>query len=253
MIKIIKKIIDYYHIFKEYKSMLGIKSSLIFISYEILRIEKLKRIKVCNIEMYVRTNSPDVKVTKRTLFDSEFSDIKCNDPNVIIDVGAYIGTSSIYFAKKYPNAIIYAIEPEKNNYELLLKNIKGFGKIIPIKSAIWGSNQEREIFNRFTGHWGYTISETSNKNESTKQFVKCLTISDIIGKYEINTIDILKLDVEGSEKSILDNSEKWIDRVNIISAELHDSIIQGCDRAFYLATKDFSLFEKKGEKITAYR
>lgn len=253
MMKIIKKIIDYFHIFKEYRPMLGVKYSLMFIIYEILGIEKLIKIKVCHSEIYVRTNSPDVKVTQRTLYNSEFSDIKYVDPNTIIDVGAYIGTSSIYFSKKYPNALIYAIEPEKNNYELLLKNIEGFAKIIPINSAIWGLNEEREIFNRFTGHWGYTVSETFNKSESTNQFVKCLTISDIIRKYKISTIDILKLDAEGSEKSILNNSKAWIDKVNIISAELHDSIVLGCDRAFYLATKDFSHFEKKGEKITAYR
>jgi hypothetical protein len=38
-----------------------------------------------------------------------------------------------------------------------------------------------------------------------------------------------------------------------MTVELHDRISMGCTRAFYLATKDFDVFEIHGEKITAYR
>ncbi len=72
-------------------------------------------------------------------------------------------------------------------------------------------------------------------------------------KYSIDKIDLLKMDIEGGEKNVLENSSDWIDSVDIITVELHDRICVGCDRAFYLSTKDFKTFEKHGEKITAYK
>ena len=71
--------------------------------------------------------------------------------------------------------------------------------------------------------------------------------------YGIESIDLLKMDIEGGEKDVLENAQGWIDCVDTITVELHDRICMGCDRAFYLATKDFVRFEKQGEKVTAYR
>jgi hypothetical protein len=72
-------------------------------------------------------------------------------------------------------------------------------------------------------------------------------------EHDIDSIDLLKMDIEGEEKDVLEKSSGWIDRVDVLCAELHDRICMGCDRAFCLATKDFRTFERHGEKITAYR
>ena len=250
---LIRKLIEILKVFKEYSSVFNSKQSLTFILYELLKKEKVKIINVKNEQLYIRTNSPDIKVAIRTLYHSEFDAIDCNNPLVIIDAGAYIGTSAIFFAKKYPNAKIFAIEPEDQNFSLLQKNSKKFENIIPIKAAIWSTDEIRTIQNRYTGHWGYTISETFNKIESTGQQITCITLPYLIKKYNLKSIDILKMDIEGSEKSVLDASDDWIEKVQIITVELHDRIVMGCERAFYLATQKFTRFEKNGEKITAYR
>ena len=72
----------------------------------------------------MRTNSPDLKVAIRTLFKSEFENIELSNVSFIIDAGAYIGSSAIFFAEKFPNATIVAVEPEIGNYAMLLKNIE---------------------------------------------------------------------------------------------------------------------------------
>lgn len=136
---------------------------------------------------------------------------------------------------------------------MLLKNTQGYPNVTAIKAAIWGSDDKRTIQNRNTGHWGYTISETENQVESTGQEIDCLTINSLMKKHEKEFIDILKMDIEGGEKDVLEKSSEWIDAVNVITVELHDRICMGCDRAFYLATQDFKTFEKHGEKVTAYR
>lgn len=60
-----------------------------------------------------------------------------NDPQIIIDCGANIGLSTIFFKNSYPNAKIFSIEPDQENFSRLKDNIKKYDNIIPINKAIW--------------------------------------------------------------------------------------------------------------------
>lgn len=215
--------------------------------------ENERLVRFAGNDILVRSGTPDLRVAISSLVQKEYENIQCSDPKVIIDAGANIGTSSIYFARKFPQAKILAIEPEKGNFELLVENVRRYENVVPIKAAIWGSTESRTIQNRNTGHWGYTVSDAQGAAVSTGQQIDCITIVDLMSEFEIEKIDLLKMDIEGGEKDVLENSEAWIEAVDIMTVELHDRICMGCDRAFYLATRDFERFEKHGEKVTAYR
>ncbi len=237
-----------------YKAKEGFGSFLCILD-ELFKREIVRMIGIGGTNIYVRTNTSDLDVAIRSLFYKEYENISCSDPKVIIDAGANIGTSAIFFAKKYPKARVLAVEPEERNFDMLLKNTKNYKNIIAIKAAIWGVVDKRIIQSRFTGHWGYTVSDsdTHNRTESTGKEVDCVTVGSLMEKYSIDKIDLLKMDIEGGEKNVLENSSDWIDSVDIMTVELHDRICLGCDRAFYLSTKNFKTFEKHGEKITAYK
>ncbi len=220
---------------------------------DLLRNEIVRIINIGGNSIYIRTNTPDLSVAISSLFEKEYDNIRSLNPKFIIDAGANIGTSAMFFAKKYPNAQIIAIEPEESNFNLLLKNTNNYDNIVAVNAAIWGIDGKRTVQNRFTGHWGYTVSETHNETESTGQEINCITVESIMNEYGIENIDIFKMDIEGAEKNVLENSSNWIDSVAIMTVELHDRICMGCARAFYLSTKDFRDFEKHGEKVTAYR
>jgi hypothetical protein len=132
---------------------------------QIFKREVERSIVISGFQVYVRTNTPDLNVAISSLYDKEYDYIGYLNPKVIIDAGANIGTSSIYFATRYPNAKVFAIEPEENNFTLLTKNTNRYANIIAIKAAIWGSIEKRTIQNRFTGHWGYTISCVTENSE----------------------------------------------------------------------------------------
>ncbi|MBN2322297.1 MAG: FkbM family methyltransferase [Spirochaetes bacterium] len=229
------------------------KGLYLFILDKLFKREMVRMISIDGINIYIRTNTSDIYVAISSLFEKEYDYIRADNPKFIIDAGANIGTSSIFFAEKYPDARIIAMEPEESNFDLLLRNTRNYENIIAIKAAIWGASEKRTIKNQFSGHWGYTISDTLKRSESTGQNINCTTIGNIMEKYGIEKIDILKMDIEGSEKNVLENSSNWIDSVEILTVELHDRICMGCARAFYLATKDFTIFEKHAEKVTAYK
>jgi FkbM family methyltransferase len=211
------------------------------------------QIEIGSQKLFVRTNSPDVEVATTILAGKEYVGIDLTNPRIIIDAGANIGASTIYFARRFPSAYVIAIEPELENFRLLERNLCGYPNVKLINAALWGSKETRSIVSRATGSVGFTIVETEANRVQTGQEIKCITMTDLMGDLPNDCVDLLKMDIEGAEKNVLENSQAWIDRVRVLTAELHDRIVFGCTRAFYLATKDYSRFDQQGEKITAYR
>ena len=88
--------------------------------------------------------SSDYDVLRQVIFEEEY-EIACSafelnfekiDPVRIIDAGANIGLTSRFFAARLPNSLIYALEPEPENFKMLLKNVAGLDTIKPLQKAL---------------------------------------------------------------------------------------------------------------------
>jgi|SRR5580704_8443384 FkbM family methyltransferase len=154
-------------------------------------------------------------------------------PQTIVDAGAHIGIASILFARRYPLSRIVAVEPEPSNFALLLKNIAPYKNIQPICAAIWKETGEVTLGSSSVHPKGaFQITE----NGGTR--VRALTIDALMREADLQSIDLLKIDIEGSEKEVFDSCN-WISRVQVIAIELHDRIKLGCRHAVEAATRDF--------------
>jgi hypothetical protein len=71
--------------------------------------------------------------------------------------------------------------------------------------------------------------------------------------YDLEKIDLLKVDVEGSEREIFANAEPWIESVGAICMELHDRFKAGCSRSFFKAVDDFPIELRRGEDVLVVR
>jgi len=201
----------------------------------------------CGVDkLWIRLNTTDIHVLYTIFVRQDYHMNLLVEPSVILDVGAYTGYSSIYFAQKYPKAKIIAIEPLPSNFEMLKKNTLEYPQIIAINKALWLKNTRVNMFDRETGSWGYTILD--HKTSSLKKIinVEAITMNDIIREFDINSIDLLKMDIEGAEKEVFEHSKTWIGKVETLAVELHDRIKNGCSTAFYEATRDF-IFERKND------
>ena len=66
--------------------------------------------------------------------------------------------------------------------------------------------------------------------------VKAISIPTLLKNYNIDYIDILKLDIETSEIQLFSEGyEEWLPKVKIIIIELHDWRVNGCSKAFFEA------------------
>ena len=83
------------------------------------------------------------------------------EPKFIIDGGANIGTASIFFANRYPNAKIVAVEPESQNIEMMEYNLKNYPQVKIIHAALWNRNTELAVDDKYHSFNGFMTNEFS--------------------------------------------------------------------------------------------
>ncbi len=198
--------------------------------------------------VYLRKNTSDIKTFQQVFHNKEYEAELSFEPKVIFDLGANIGVASIYFKNRFPAATIIAVEPESANYDLLVKNTEQYKDIHCLKSGIWNKTTNLRIHDKGYGNWGFITEEAEHEDTDT---VKAISIDGLMEKYNIQHIDVLKIDIESSEKELFDeNFEKWLPKVKIIIIELHDFFKEGCSRSFFKALTNYKFTMKySGENI----
>jgi FkbM family methyltransferase len=196
--------------------------------------------------VHLRLRTTDVSLFEEIIVNSEYCFESSIPPRVIIDAGANIGLTSVYYANKFPNAKIIAIEPEKTNFDMLKRNADYYPNIFPIQGALWREETVLNLSNPGTGNWGYQTNE-QQACDAVEGKIRGMTIDKLMEQHGCNFIDILKIDIEGSEKEVFETSVSWIDKVGAIIVELHDHFKSGCSRSVYTATTNFEFEWRKGE------
>ncbi len=183
--------------------------------------------------IYLRNGTSDIPVFREIFLEKEY-DVKIpHAVKYIIDGGANIGVSTLYFKIKFPNATIVAIEPEQENFDLLVKNTLSYNNIICLHAGIWFETTKVLVKKSDTfGEWGFQVEPISN---DSSEGIQSYSIDDLIRNYNIPIIDILKLDIEGAERVLFEsnNPEKWLNKCKLIIIELHDFIEQGTSKVFF--------------------
>jgi FkbM family methyltransferase len=200
----------------------------------------------------LRVPSSDVDTYEQIFINQKYDFVLEKQPKVIVDAGANIGLASIYFANECPEAKIIAIEPEISNFELLTENVRPYPQVIPIQAALWNKTEELLLTDPGLGKWGFMTehrSEIASQSRVARHPVMAVTINDLLDRYALKSIDILKVDIEGSEREVFGDSAAWIDRVDSIIIGLHEQLKAGSNRSFYGGSKGFRREWQQGENV----
>lgn len=193
----------------------------------------------------IRLGTSDVLTFQKIFFKREYDVPSDINPEFIIDAGANVGYAALFFANKYPDAEIVAIEPEDSNFMMLQRNSSPYPRITSLHGALWSKNAFLRISNlNVDDKWTFQVEETESGGGGA---IKSFTVEQILKESGHDTIDILKMDVEGAEKEILmKDASRWIGRVNVMIVELHDHVVPGCKEALHKATEnvDFETFQR---------
>lgn len=150
------------------------------------------------------------------IFEKEIYRFKTrNKEPYIIDCGANIGLSVLYFKQLYPNAIIVAFEPDKNVFRILEENCfyHNLSNVEVINKAVWNTETDLDFFSE--GGDAGRIALESDKTRIVQ--VKTIRLRKYLNKH----VDFLKIDIEGSEGKVLKDCREFLKNVDRIFVEYH--------------------------------
>jgi FkbM family methyltransferase len=206
----------------------------------------------CKYPIRLRVPSSDVATFRQVFLNGEYDFQVASPPQVIIDAGANIGLASIYFANRYPQARILAIEPERSNFELLRENVAPYPNVTPLQAALWDKDEEIQLTDPGLGKWGFMTESkqvAASARSNTCHAVAARSVSTLLREFGLDRVDILKVDIEGAEKEVFQDTASWIGQVESIIVELHERMKPGCNRSFYCGSNGFDEEWQQGENV----
>jgi FkbM family methyltransferase len=145
----------------------------------------------------------------------------------IIDAGANIGYSTLFFLHEFPKAQIVSIEPDQENCKLIRKNLflNKADVLVDVKEmGLWDKACNLKTINTFRDGRSWSIQVVESEEDTA---LKAISLPDIIKERKWNTIDLLKIDVEGAEACIFNDKENILQILSItkvLALEIHDEI-----------------------------
>ncbi|WP_417264809.1 FkbM family methyltransferase [Brumimicrobium sp.] len=176
-------------------------------------------------------NSSDYDMVNQVIVKGEYAlavsyfKAQSFEPKVLIDAGSNIGSTAIYLKHLFPETQIFCIEPDEENFDLLKNNLSKYvnnGSVKLYQAGLMGKS-------------GLNLSINTNfrdKSSCARQVVveqkenrlKSITIIDLIKEHNLQSIDLLKIDIEGAEVFLIknDSNVSFLSITKCIAIEIHD-------------------------------
>jgi FkbM family methyltransferase len=149
---------------------------------------------------------------------------------LIIDAGANIGASALYFADRWPAAHIVAVEADSANNALLERNTTGLDTIDCVHAAIAACSGEWLVVDPGEGNWGFRAMPAQDVPPAgiVRESIAALGMSDLLEMYPSPFVPfICKIDIEGGEADLFAQTTEWIAQFPLLIIELHDWLLPG--------------------------
>lgn len=182
--------------------------------------------------VWLRTAETDQSVFDKVFISCEYAPRGLEPDSVmtILDAGANVGLSTLWFRLVYPRARIVALEPDPANFDRLRRNCEGLPGVDLLQAALWGEDTDlalqQQVGGRPLGSWG---TRTTPVAEGAAATTPAFTVDTLARRFGLDRLDYVKLDIEGAEKAVFESPARdWIARTRLVAAEFHDRFLPGC-------------------------
>ena len=133
--------------------------------------------------------------------------------NYVVDLGAHHGEVSSYCLQKNPQAKILAVEPSSQNFAILQKTMEGFSNVILENKAVSDKKGMVNIRINSVGTVNAIMPGVvpSFDSKLPTEKVQTDTLINLLRKYHFNSVDFMKIDIEGSELLLYEDLETALD------------------------------------------
>jgi FkbM family methyltransferase len=155
-----------------------------------------------------------------------------NPVRVIVDAGANIGDETLRLRHFHPHARIVAIEPDPDNFQILSANVASDPAIELLRNGLWSHDCGLRVFAGDSAE-GFRVEESDDRSQPPD--VQAISIPSIMTRFSLASIDILKMDIEGSEFQVFSSPgvESWIGSVKALIFECPDSDRPGATQRIF--------------------
>jgi len=205
-----------------------------FTNKQTVKSENLIEMKVKNVKfpIYLRKETSDIPTYSQIFVENEYKLKNKTAPKIIVDGGANIGLFAVLMKNLYPTVKIICVEPDKENFQMLKKNLEFYDDVYFENCGIWNKDTKLKVYDKYQmGKWAMVVEEDLQNGD-----IVAISMNTLMQKYNLSHIDFLKLDVETSEKQIFANNyENWLPKIKTIIIEIHDWMEEGCSKPFFEA------------------
>jgi len=146
--------------------------------------------------------------------------LEAGETPLILDIGANIGASAIWFARAFPRARIVTVEPDPGNAAMCRRNTARLPNVKNLQAAIGGAPGSVSLANQ-TDAWAVqTIRDAAGT-------VPVVTIPSIVQAEGKARLLMVKIDIEGFEADLFDGDCDWLNDVHAVLIEPHDWMLPG--------------------------
>jgi len=132
---------------------------------------------------------------------------------VVVDVGANVGYYSLLASRLVgEDGKVFAFEPDPYNYALLIKNLRAnvCKNVFPTRMAVLNRSGTMELFRDKQNYGAHSLFKAAVRNLHNSTLVKTVSLDEFFRGKE-RPIDIVKIDVQGSEVGVFEGMHKIID------------------------------------------
>lgn len=155
-------------------------------------------------------------------------DTPANPVRVIVDAGANIGIETIRMRRFHPHASVLAIEADPGNFEVLTKNADE--KVEALQRGVWSSDTGLRVLPGNTNQ-GFSVRPVHAGEPADIDAVTMHSILERVG----GEIDMLKMDIEGSEYEVFSSDTSWAEHVKAFIIECPDNDRPGATQEIFRA------------------
>lgn len=155
-------------------------------------------------KIFHNTDDESINIVLNEVFEEEcykkgLNWIKKIKNPVVLDIGAFVGDTALYFSQ-HKGTKIYALEPCKNNFDCLLETVRDMGNVNIANIGILNECKKTRLdLGKSEGSGG----ESVYNGDSNSEEITVVDIKTLVDSLKIKHIDLLKIDVEGAEYEIL--------------------------------------------------
>jgi FkbM family methyltransferase len=171
--------------------------------------------------IWLRPGSPDIGTFEHVFVWEGYRIELPFVPQTILDLGGNVGLASVWFAEQYPEARIVAVEPDPENFGVLLKNSESRESIFGIHAAVGARDGMSKCENPSALSHSFRFVEADSDGN-----IRVLSVKSIMAMAKAMLPDLVKIDIEGAEQALFaDDSSlgEWLPHTRAIAVEIHSA------------------------------